>query len=321
MPRDWRLPMKIEYKNLLQKFWSEGSNYFELSLNKEDIDIINSFFYENSINQIKLFIFKNKGVRQDYAEAEKWYRLAAEQGNQGNAEAQYNLGAMYSNGDGVPQDDAEKLKWYRLAAEQGNAEAQYNLGLMYANGETGFFSGWEFFDQFFDEVEELHYEKFLNTVWIMFDNYMENQDDADTWHPWRSQFDPLDQINPEDKHAKLFREGVIRFELSDDVGEAIEALKYTYYYGWWKNLHHFLMELITYRNKDFVYNYINEIALLLFPEKKFQNKKTLSKHEMVNHLILFLDENTQSNETVARFADEDLGGSVLDEIIMLRLEE
>ena len=45
--------------------------------------------------------------------------------------AQYNLGVMYDNGDGVPQDYKEAVKWYRLAAEQGDASAQYNLGLMY----------------------------------------------------------------------------------------------------------------------------------------------------------------------------------------------
>ena len=73
-----------------------------------------------------------EGVPQDDAEAVKWYRLAAEQGN---ASAQYNLGVGYANGEGVPQDDAEAVKWYRLAAEQGNASAQYNLGVRYANGE------------------------------------------------------------------------------------------------------------------------------------------------------------------------------------------
>jgi TPR repeat protein len=29
---------------------------------------------------------------------------------------------MYANGEGVPQDYAEAVKWYRKAAEQGNAE-------------------------------------------------------------------------------------------------------------------------------------------------------------------------------------------------------
>ena len=41
---------------------------------------------------------------------------------------------MYDNGEGIPEDDKEAVKWYRLAAEQGNAEAQYNLGTMYGNG-------------------------------------------------------------------------------------------------------------------------------------------------------------------------------------------
>ena len=61
---------------------------------------------------------EGEGVQEDYAEAAKWYRLAAEQGN---AEAQSNLGALYDEGDGVRQDYAEAAKWYRLAAEQGHA--------------------------------------------------------------------------------------------------------------------------------------------------------------------------------------------------------
>ena len=31
----------------------------------------------------------------------------------------------------MPQDYSEAVKWYRLAADQGNATAQYNLGVMY----------------------------------------------------------------------------------------------------------------------------------------------------------------------------------------------
>ena len=73
-----------------------------------------------------------RGVAQDYAEAVKWYRLAAEQGD---ASAQSKLGAMYANGQGVAQDYAEAVKWYRRAAEQGVAIAQTILGLMYGNGE------------------------------------------------------------------------------------------------------------------------------------------------------------------------------------------
>ena len=68
----------------------------------------------------------------DYAQAMKWFRLGADQGD---AFAQYNLGFMYQEGQGVPQDYAEAVKWYRLAADQGLANAQSNLGNMYYNGQ------------------------------------------------------------------------------------------------------------------------------------------------------------------------------------------
>ena len=42
---------------------------------------------------------------------------------QGDARAQYNLGLMYARGDGVPEDDAEAVRWWRLAAEQGDVYA------------------------------------------------------------------------------------------------------------------------------------------------------------------------------------------------------
>ena len=50
---------------------------------------------------------------------------------QGNADAQYSLGFMYTSGKGVTQDSKEAVKWYQLAAEQGHAFAQYYLGLTY----------------------------------------------------------------------------------------------------------------------------------------------------------------------------------------------
>ena len=73
-----------------------------------------------------------KGVPQDYREAVKWYRLAADQGL---ADAQFSLGVTYHTGKGVPQDYREAVKWYRLAADQGHASAQFILGAMYNTGE------------------------------------------------------------------------------------------------------------------------------------------------------------------------------------------
>ena len=73
-----------------------------------------------------------QGVRQDSAEAVRWYRKAAERGY---IVAQNNLGVAYSEGQGVRQDYPEALRWYRKAAEQGFAAAQHNLGEMYYEGK------------------------------------------------------------------------------------------------------------------------------------------------------------------------------------------
>jgi len=74
------------------------------------------------------------GTPQNYTEAVKWYRKAAEQGE---ANAQSDLGIMYHHGNGVPQNYAEALKWVRKAAEQGDAEASFELGWKYQYGYRG----------------------------------------------------------------------------------------------------------------------------------------------------------------------------------------
>jgi uncharacterized protein len=71
------------------------------------------------------------GVQRDDAAAVSWYRKAADQGR---ADSQYNLGFIYSNGRGVPQDYAAAASWYRKAADRGLDVAQASLGFMYHNG-------------------------------------------------------------------------------------------------------------------------------------------------------------------------------------------
>ena len=54
---------------------------------------------------------------------------------EGDADAQYNLGVLYFEGQGVPEDRSETIRWFRLAADQGHAGAQYALGVSYREGE------------------------------------------------------------------------------------------------------------------------------------------------------------------------------------------
>jgi TPR repeat protein len=101
---------------------------------------------------------EGEGVPQNYVEAAKWMRKAADQGDAG---AQNNLGVMYAKGSVKEPDDfnekvnifrkaadpkdeeeafksflmtdenkVEAVKWFRKAADQGYAGASFNLGMM-----------------------------------------------------------------------------------------------------------------------------------------------------------------------------------------------
>ena len=67
-------------------------------------------------------MYKNgRGVNRNAIEAVKWLLEAAEQGH---ADAQYNLGAMYTCVEEILQDDRKAMEWFHKAA-------QYKLGKMY----------------------------------------------------------------------------------------------------------------------------------------------------------------------------------------------
>jgi uncharacterized protein len=63
-----------------------------------------------------------QSVQQDYAEAGKWYRRAADQGS---ASAQWLLASMYEVGSGVPHDYVQAYMWCNLSAAQGFQLAKY----------------------------------------------------------------------------------------------------------------------------------------------------------------------------------------------------
>jgi len=61
--------------------------------------------------------------RQDYKTA---YRLWLPLAEQGEASAQYNLGAMYDQGLGVPQDYALAHMWFNLFGSNGHKDGVTN---------------------------------------------------------------------------------------------------------------------------------------------------------------------------------------------------
>lgn len=53
---------------------------------------------------------------------------------EGDPDAQFQLGSAYQMGEGVAQSDLKGVYWMKKAANQGNVDAQFNLGMVYRGG-------------------------------------------------------------------------------------------------------------------------------------------------------------------------------------------
>ena len=63
---------------------------------------------------------KGRGVSVDYAEAVKWYKIAAEKGD---PQAQYNFEILMYYGVGTELNEEQGKDWIRRAADQNNQMA------------------------------------------------------------------------------------------------------------------------------------------------------------------------------------------------------
>jgi alpha-2-macroglobulin len=75
--------------------------------------------------------FVGQGVPKNYSTAASWFRRAAENGN---SKAQSVLGRMLAQGKGVKQNPDEAARWLLRAAEQGSSAAQVYLAILNING-------------------------------------------------------------------------------------------------------------------------------------------------------------------------------------------
>jgi TPR repeat protein len=82
--------------------------------------------------QLGKALAQGEGVPRDYKQAARWYGQAA---SNGNSEAEAMLGELYQAGQGVPHDMTNALKWFTKAAEAGSTAAQYDLGFIYERGQ------------------------------------------------------------------------------------------------------------------------------------------------------------------------------------------
>lgn len=81
--------------------------------------------------EIAAIYTEGRAAPQDYGAAALWYERSA---TSGFAPAQYRLGNLYENGRGVALDLELARQWYQAAAEAGNRMAMHNLAALYAGG-------------------------------------------------------------------------------------------------------------------------------------------------------------------------------------------
>ncbi|MDJ1157016.1 tetratricopeptide repeat protein [Chelatococcus sp. SYSU_G07232] len=72
-------------------------------------------------------------VRPNTARAVEMFHYAATY--YGDADAQYNLGRLYLDGNGVPKNPRQAARWFNLSAEKGNHQAQALLGHLLVTGQ------------------------------------------------------------------------------------------------------------------------------------------------------------------------------------------
>jgi uncharacterized protein len=88
--------------------------------------------YADAQFNLGLMYANGEGVEVDTSLAVDLFKQAAEQGN---VDAQNNLAAMYYTGEGIDRDVDKAIEWFEKAAKQGNAEAQANLDAIRAAGQ------------------------------------------------------------------------------------------------------------------------------------------------------------------------------------------
>ena len=161
-----------------------------------------------------------KGVKnykpENAAAAVKELKPLAEQGN---ADAQFNLGSLYYQGWGVPQDYKEAAKWFRKAADQNHVYAQATLGTIYAEGVQG--------------VIEKDYPQAL--MWFIFAASRGDMEAMEFRDTLATRMTPAQiteaqrlarEFKPEDAYAKLLRELKALAEQGDAAAQLKVGLMY-----------------------------------------------------------------------------------------------
>ena len=104
--------------------------------NSVDVFLKDGSFSEQSINSsVDSFAKNEETIIASDEEDEIPFEILQKRAEEGNAEAQNELGECYYYGKKVEENRDLAFKWYMMAAKQGNPKAQFNVGWCYARGK------------------------------------------------------------------------------------------------------------------------------------------------------------------------------------------
>ncbi|HUT86053.1 MAG TPA: SEL1-like repeat protein [Elusimicrobiales bacterium] len=90
---------------------------------------------KNKIEEVQGTVKKKEEKPEpDYAQALKWYQMAASDTETPDMLAQYKLGYMYRYAKGVDRDYNQAIGWFGKSSQQGYCPAMFEIGKMYFNG-------------------------------------------------------------------------------------------------------------------------------------------------------------------------------------------
>ncbi|MBI4384324.1 MAG: sel1 repeat family protein [Nitrospinae bacterium] len=81
--------------------------------------------------ELGIIFADGQGVTRNFKKGMEWLQRSAKGGF---PLAQFCLGSIYFNGRGVQRDDTEAVEWFKKATEQNHLDSQFNLGVMFENG-------------------------------------------------------------------------------------------------------------------------------------------------------------------------------------------
>ncbi|MFZ6773259.1 tetratricopeptide repeat protein [Undibacterium sp. SXout7W] len=114
--------------------FEDGVNLYENQEMSEAADAFQAAADKDNADaqfNLGLMYLNGEGIEENYQQAMHWFEQSAAQNN---VRAQVNLARMYAKGKGVAPDYNTAVSWFKKAADQGYADAQYSLGVLYVTG-------------------------------------------------------------------------------------------------------------------------------------------------------------------------------------------